>query len=266
MQTGSDPAAAPRAMAETRLVDVGGHRLRVRSLGRGSRCYVFLHGLLDTLEIWRRVEEKLTARGRLVLVDQRAHGESDAPPGPYRREELAADVIGLLDALEIERAVLVGHSMGGIVAMTTALSAPERVEALALLGTASQCSERVAGWYDEIAQAGETEGLPGLARKVFGSDSSRQVRGDAAGIAHLTRTLRSLWDDPLTPKLARIECPVVLVVGEKDPMGPKAWTLIADALPDSTLRVLPGVGHWSHVESPDEVVEALGTLTTRMAT
>ncbi len=264
MRTGSDATAVPRPMTEARLVDVGGHRLRVRDLGQGPRCYLCLHGLLDTLEVWSRLEPELAAHGRLVLVDQRAHGESDAPPGPYRREELAADVIGLLDALEIQRAVLVGHSMGGIVAMTTALSAPERVEALVLLGTASQCSERVAGWYEEIAHAGETQGLPGLARKVFGSRSSREVRGDAAGIAHLTRTLRSLWDDPLTPELRRIDCPVLLVVGEQDPMGPKASSLIADALPDSTLRVLPGVGHWSHVESPDEVGEALRTFSTRM--
>ena len=264
MQTGTEASLEAVPASETTLVDVGGHRLRVRTLGQGSRSYLCLHGLLDTLEVWSEIEEPLAAQGRLILADQRAHGGSDAPPGPYQREDLARDVVALLDALEIERAVLIGHSMGGIVAMTTALAAPERVEALVLLGTASQCSEKVAGWYEEIARAGERDGLEGLARKVFGARTSRQLRGDAAGIAQLTRTLKSLWDDPLTPGLSRVSCPTLVVVGEKDPMGPRASSLIAEALPDATLRVLPEVGHWSHQEAPAKLVELLREWTARM--
>ena len=59
------------------------------------------------------------------------------------------------------KAVLVGHSMGGIVSMATALACAERVAGLVLIGTASQCSEKVASWYEQIAQAGETDGLDG---------------------------------------------------------------------------------------------------------
>jgi 3-oxoadipate enol-lactonase len=85
------------------------------------------------------------------------------------------------------------------------------------------------------------------------------VRGDAQGISHVTRMLKSLFDDPLTPRLAELTCPVLLVVGEKDPMGPKASEIIHAALPAqrSELRTLPGRGHWLHVEAPVEVVAAL---------
>jgi pimeloyl-ACP methyl ester carboxylesterase len=202
----------------------------------------------------------LAARGRVVLVDQRGHGESEAPPGPYRREDLAADVRTLLDRLDIPQAVLVGHSLGGIVAMTAALAYPERVAGLLLLGTASECSPRVAGWYEKIALAAEADGLPGLARAIYGSAPSRELRGDARGLAHVTRCLESLADDPLTPRLTAVACPAVLVVGENDPMGAGASVIIQRHLTGAALEVIPGRGHWVHVEAPEAVLAAIDRL------
>ena len=199
----------------------------------------------------------LEQRGRVICFDQRGHGESGAPDGPYTREDLAADVVGVLDQLGVERAILVGHSMGGIVSMATALAHPERVAGLVLLGTASHCSGKVAGWYEKIALAGEQDGTAGLARRIYGPSSDREVHGDARGIAHVTRMLKSLYEDPLTPKLEGVSCPVLLVVGEKDPMGPKASEIIRTALSNGVLHVLPGCGHWTHVEAPDPVVALL---------
>ena len=73
----------------------------------------------------------------------------------------------------------------------------------------------------------------------------------------MTRTLQSLYRDPLTPKLATLGCPALVLVGEKDPMGPKASGIIAEQLPDATLREIPNRGHWLHVEAADLVIEAL---------
>ena len=239
-------------------IEVAGHRLRVERRGSGPPSFLCLHGLVDTLEIWDRLVDPLAALGEVVRYDQRAHGESDAPPGEYAREDLAGDAVAVLDQLGIERAVLIGHSMGGIVAMTTALAHPDRVAGLVLIGTASQCSERVAGFYDRIAAAGESEGNEGLARVIYGRDTDRRVRGDAGGIARVTRTLKSLYTDPLTPKLAGLACPVLLLVGERDPMGPRASEIILDHLPSATLRVVPEQGHWLHVDVPDVVMDSLG--------
>ncbi len=238
-------------------IDVGGHELRVQDEGSGPPDFVCLHGLVDRLEIWDRVAGPLAERGRVIRVDQRGHGESDAPAGPYRREDLAADVRALLDRLDLERAILVGHSMGGIIAMTTALAYPQRVAGLVLLGTAGQCSQKVAGWYERIARAGETDGTAGLAREIYGPKSRRRVRGDARGIAHVTRTLESLYDDPLTPKLGAVACPALLIVGEKDPMGSTASSLLQQSLPDARLELLAERGHWTHVEAPEAVVVAI---------
>jgi len=238
-------------------VQVGGHRLRVVSAGHGSPNLLCLHGLVDRLEIWDRLAAPLAERWRVVRMDQRGHGASEAPAGPYRREDLAGDVAEVVAGLPGGRAVLVGHSMGGIVSMATALSHPERVAGLVLIGTASQCNEKVAGWYERIAVSGERDGNAGLARAIYGKNSTKQVEGDPQGIAHVTRTLKSLHADPLTPKLAGIRCPVLLLVGEKDPMGPKASSIIADQLPGAELEVVPDCGHWIHVERPERVLEAL---------
>ncbi len=245
-------------------IDVGGHRLRVDVSGQGPPDLLCLHGLVDRLEIWHRMLAPLSERGRVIRVDQRGHGESEAPPGPYLRRDLASDVAAVIQALGSGRAVLVGHSMGGIVSMATALEHPDRVAGLVLIGTASQCSEKVAGWYERIAVAGERDGAEGLARAIYGEKSKKFVTGDAQGIAHVTRMLKSLFGDPLTPKLPEIHCPVLLVVGEKDPMGPRASEIIAGELPDAQLEVVPDCGHWVHVEEPEAVMQAFDPWLRRM--
>jgi pimeloyl-ACP methyl ester carboxylesterase len=240
-------------------VDAGGHRLRCSVSGDGSPVFVCLHGLVDRIEIWDRLAPALALRGRVVCIDQRGHGQSDAPAGPCERADLARDVVAVLDALGIARAVLVGHSMGGIVSMATALARPDRVEGLVLIGTASRCSAAVADWYEEIAAAGDRDGLAGIARAIYGEASRRRIEGSARGIADVTRMLKGLHADPLTPQLAKIACPTLILVGETDPMGPRASEVLRDALPPGTARLeaIPGRGHWLHVEACDEVVRAL---------
>jgi 3-oxoadipate enol-lactonase len=242
-----------------------GYVLRAESAGLGPPHLLCLHGLVDTLEVFERVLPGLVRLGSVVRFDQRGHGDSGAPAGPCVREDLAGDAIAVLDHFGIERAYLVGHSMGGIVAMTAALAHPDRVQGLVLLGTAGQCSGRIAQWYEEIAAAGERDGLAGLATKIYGADTRRTLRGDALAIAQVTRMLRSLHTDPLTPKLAALRAPALLLVGERDPMGPRASALLAEALPDARLQVLPGRGHWIHLEAPDELAAALeGWLRARV--
>jgi pimeloyl-ACP methyl ester carboxylesterase len=246
-------------MSNARLVTIGDHKINVLSHGAGDRHFTCLHGLVDTLDIWKRLAPALEARGRVVRIDQRGHGESDAPPGPYSRAQLASDVVGVLDAEGIDQTILIGHSMGGIVAMETALAYPERIAGLVLIGTTSECREKVAGWYERIALAGEQDGRAGLGRAIYGEKSTREIAGDAQGIAHVTRMLKSLYTDPLTPKLDHIQCPALMTVGEKDPMGPKASEIVYAAMPSGRAELLrvPDKGHWLQLEAVEPVVAAL---------
>ncbi len=248
----------------TQRIDVGGHELRAVVSGEGTLDLLCLHGLVDRVEIWDRVAAPLAERGRLVLLDQRGHGESDAPPGPYRREDLASDVSAVIRALGSRPTVLIGHSMGGIVSMAAALAFPERIAGLVLIGTASQCNEKTAGWYERIAQAGEADGIPGLKRAIYGEESKKEIHGDARGIAEVTRTLKSLYEDPLTPKLPKIDCPVLLIVGDKDPMGAKASSIIASQFPRAELVTVPDCGHWVHLSEPDFVIDAVDRFLPRL--
>ncbi len=246
-------------MSDARLVSIGDHRINVLSHGEGDRHFTCLHGLVDTLGIWKRLAPALEVRGRVTRIDQRGHGESEAPAGPYSRADLAADVLGVLDAEGFDQTILVGHSMGGIVAMETALAHPERIAGLVLIGTTSECRERVADWYERIAVAGEQHGRAGLGRAIYGEDSNKQISGDAQGIAHVTRMLKSLYSDPLTPKLGDIQCPALMTVGEKDPMGPKASEIVYAAMPAGRAELLrvPDKGHWLQLEAVEAVVGAL---------
>ncbi len=249
----------------TRRIDVGGHTLRLTIAGVGPPDFLCLHGLVDRIEIWNRLAPPLAERGRVACLDQRGHGKSEAPPGPYRREDLAADISATIRELGSERVVLVGHSMGGIISMTTALEHPDQVAGLVLIGTASQCNEKTAGWYERIARAGEAEGNEGLKRAIYGERSRKRIHGDAIGISSVTRTLKSLFDDPLTPKLSAIQCPVLLIVGDKDPMGPKASSIICEQFEDAELVTVPECGHWVHVDQPEAVLGAIDSFLPRVA-
>ena len=246
-------------MSNARILEIGDRRINLLSHGQGERHFTCLHGLVDSLDIWKRLAPALEDRGRVTRIDQRGHGESGSPLGPYSRADLAADVVAVLDAEGIDQTILVGHSMGGIVAMQTALSYPERIKGLVLIGTTSECREKVAGWYERIALAGERDGAAGLGRAIYGEKSSKQIAGNAQGIAHVTRMLKSLYSDPLTPKLGDIRCPALLAVGEKDPMGPKASEIVHDAMPPgrSELLRVPDKGHWLQIESVEPLVSAL---------
>jgi pimeloyl-ACP methyl ester carboxylesterase len=254
-------------MTEALRIDAAGHGIRALCSGAGERQFLCLHGLVDTLAIWDALTPALAARGRVCRIDQRGHGDSDAPPGPYTREDLAGDVLAVLDALAAPRAILVGHSMGGVVAMATALAHPERVAGLVLIGSTGQCSEKVASWYERTARAGEERGARGLVESIYGKASKKTLQGDAQGVSHVTRMLRSLHDDPLTPTLAALACPALLLVGEEDPMGPRASELLHAALPAGLgdLQRVAGRGHWLHVDAVDAVVGALDAWLARHA-
>ncbi len=245
-----------------RRIDIGGISLRVDQSGNPDPAnaganFVCVHGLADTLDIWNAIEPGLAGLGRVIRMDQRGHGDWDAARGAGSREDLARDVLALMGRLHVPNAVLVGHSLGGMVAVQAALLAPERVSGLALLGTATHCNERAAGWYERIAQAGDTRGIGGLTRAIYGADTRKKLAGDAAGIAAVTRTLISLYREPLTDRLGELRCPVLTLVGDRDPLGTRASELIVENAPVAESEVLRGVGHWCQVESPELVLEAL---------
>jgi pimeloyl-ACP methyl ester carboxylesterase len=241
----------------TEKIDLGTHKLRVRSSGSGARTFVCIHGLAETLEGWDELGARLERTSRVIRYDQRAHGDSTAPDGACSRSDLAADLVAVLDRLEVPRAVLIGHGVGGLAALTTVLAAPARVAGLVLLATPTQLDEREARWFRDVIRAGEVNALEGLARGIHGPISRNQVEGDAPGIVAVARMAMGLQQEPLTPRLGEISCATLVLLGERDAAAKPGSELLARGIAGARLEVIPGAGRRPQVDAPDAVAAAI---------
>ena len=125
-----DENAGAQAVPRVHWIDVGGARLHVLDWGGGGRPVVFLPGLGQSAHVFRALAPELGAGFRCVAVTPRAHGESDTPEAGYTLAGFAGDVAAVMEALEIGRAAIVGHSFGGAVATRLAADHPDRVAAI----------------------------------------------------------------------------------------------------------------------------------------
>lgn len=239
---------------ETRKIDFGAYSLRARVMGQGEQTYVLLHGFADGMDVWDGVAPELASKGRVALVELRGHGYSGGPEGPYEWDDLGKDLIKVLDGLEIQKATLVGHGLGGIIALMTALQAPDRVERLVLIGTATRANAEQENWCREIIKAGKWNALQGIAHAIFGPTSRKQVDGTAGPLIELAKRMETLHAQPITDRISAVACPALVLVGSNDPAeaGP-----LAAALPGGRLETLDGLGHFPHKNEPAKVVAAI---------
>lgn len=232
---------------------------------------VFVHGLGGRKEAWREQLRAAAEAGRdAVAVDLRGAGESEVPPGRYSAEGWAHDLVAFLEALGIERAALVGHSVGCMVVEHAALALQERCMALGMLGGAlaweegfrSVLAERAelarAGRLREVgeavAAAGLTQGAhaerPDLVARLVEMLESNDPRGYAESAL---ATGRASMLDP-----ERVECPALAFAGAEDPVTPVgAAEEIAAAMPRGEFAAVPGGAHWCLLEVPGAVTEVL---------
>jgi len=241
-------------------------------VGRGEPV-VLVHGLADDHRAWRRVVAPLMLTRRVVLYDLRGHGGSPLGDADGSLAQLGADLIGVLDDAEIDRAVIAGFSLGGTVAMRAAIDAPDRVSALALVGTSSRVNSAARGWYEERAALVQNHD-PEL-RKTLDGDTEdvyrnrpeeieaglrirRESTADPRGFANACLAMAGLNEAPLDPELGAIAVPTVLVAGTADQhCPPRASEIIADKIEGSTMQVHEDTGHPLPVERPDEVAAAI---------
>jgi pimeloyl-ACP methyl ester carboxylesterase len=217
---------------------------------------VFVHGLAATADVWREQAERLQRSYRVVRYDLRSHGMSDAVDVPCTRADLASDLVDVLDRIGIERAVLVGHSAGGVVAMQAALDHPSRVSGLVLVGTASECNAKTADWYERTATTAREQG--GVAAvEAMGLKGRSAVAPDGAGFAWVAMAMRSLHEDPLTLRLKEIRVPTLVLVGERDFLGVGGSVILGRSIQGSQLEILPGRGHGIYLEDPAGFAERL---------
>lgn len=262
-------------MTTETLIDTRAGRMRCLEAGAGWPV-VLIHAFPLNADMWRAQLDAVPDGWRYLAPDVRGFGPQHRPSDPRLPtiDDFAADVEALLDALEIDRAVIGGMSMGGYVTFALFRRAPERFSGLVLADTRPQAdtpegrqgrramSELVRG--DGGVPAVVDQMLP----KLLG-DTSRRTRpgvadevrriaavNDASGIDGAIHAMMERPDS--TPDLARIPVPTLIVVGEEDTLTPVADSeLLRRQVPRSRLVVLPGAGHLSALETPVEFSRAL---------
>ncbi|MDJ0391108.1 3-oxoadipate enol-lactonase [Roseomonas sp. E05] len=225
---------------------------------------LMLHSLGTGLQVWDAPAAALAGRFRVLRPDLRGHGLTSVPPGPYRIEQMAADVLALLDDLRIGAAHVAGLSIGGLVAQTMAAQAPERVTSLVLCDTALAIPP-VELWHQRAALA-RREGMEPLVEPVCARWVTPGFQGtpEAAGLrAMLRRTApegyagaaEAIAACDLSGVTPGIRCPALVLVGEEDQATPVAAAeALRDAIPGARLVVLPGLAHLPLAERPEAVL------------
>jgi 3-oxoadipate enol-lactonase len=223
---------------------------------------------------WAPLVERLSGSRRVIAFDNRGSGRSTVTPGPYTTAMLAADAVALLDHLEIDRAVVFGMSLGGMIAQEIALGWPERVDRLVL-----GCTHCGVGHSARMprdtgrAFAMETDDwklrMRTLAPFAFGRDvdpalldrfvekKSRDVQDGEGYRAQIAAVLaHDTWE-----RLPRIDRPTLILTGDDDRVIPAAsGEVLHQRIADSVLYVIAGAGHLFFVERPDETARALETF------
>jgi 3-oxoadipate enol-lactonase len=235
----------------------------------GAPVIAFSNGLGTTLEMWDGVAPALADRFRLLRYDTRGHGRSGPGKGPAGIDAFAADLGGLLTALGIERAHIVGLSLGGMVAQALGIGRPERVASLSLLATAPHLPP-ADNWLMR-AKTVRAQGMQGIAEAVLGrwfsagfADAEpalhREWRGrllgaNAEGYASACEAIGAL---DMRASLKSILAPTLVVAGRDDPVTTVAMgEALAAAIPGANLVVVERAAHLLAVERPLEVAEIL---------
>ena len=231
---------------------------------------VVLTGSLGTTtQMWYPQLAALSHDYRVVAYDTRGHGRSPIPPGPYRVDDLAADLERLLDRLDVARAHMIGLSLGGLTVMRLAATKPDRVDRAAVLCTAARFAP--ARTWAERADLIEASGMKSVAQTVVArwfTDAHR--RADPELIAWAERMLcsidaagyvaccRLLVSADVTDDLESIRSPLLAIAGADDPATPPVrLQTIVDAVPGARLAVVEGAAHLANLDQPDAVTELL---------
>jgi 3-oxoadipate enol-lactonase len=249
-------------------IDVGGAGLyyEIHADGEGARrpWLILSHSLACNTEMWTPQVAEFSRRYRILAFDTRGHGRSDAPPGPYTMELLAADLHALLGSLRISKAHFVGLSMGGMIGQTYALRHPDVFESLTLADTTSRWPAEASQVFAERVQTALAKGMDPLVEATLGRWFTPPFhRSNPADVARVGDMIRATpvagyagCSDCIpridtTARLREIRCPILVICGKDDPGTPLAMSrVIHENAPGSELVIIESAAHLSNLEQP----------------
>jgi 3-oxoadipate enol-lactonase len=265
-------------MVRESRVTINGRTARYLEAGSGWPV-VLIHAFPLNADMWRPQLERVPEGWRFIAPDMRGFGPDAAPePGAITLDDMARDVVALLDELAIDTAVMGGLSMGGYITFALFRLAPERFSGVILADTRAQADtpEGLEGRRKMIALA-RAEGAAGVAEsmlpKLLGStsldrrrDLPKRVRAmiQTASTGAIVAAIEAMMARPdSSTDLPRISCPTLVVVGEEDLLTPVADAVaLQNQTTRSRLVILPEAGHLSNLEVPDGFALAVADFLT----
>jgi len=261
------------------LIKTNGISIDYRDEGTGTPV-IFIHAFPLNQTMWDDQLRALQNHCRAITIDLRGFGRSDAPQGPYLMDQMSSDVRGLMTALEIDRAVLVGLSMGGYVSLSFFRNYPHCVRAMVLADTRAS-ADTAEGRERRLqsAERAETAGGRAIAQDMIPLLLGHTTRGNRpdvvervramieanspVGIAGAQRGMAERRDS--TDLLPAINLPTLILVGDEDTITNVGEAQdLSVAIRGARFRVLEGAGHLSNIESPQAfnaaLIEFLETL------
>ena len=257
-------------MREAGVVTTERTRIAYYETGSTNAPVLLMSNSLGTTSaMWNRTIPPLADHFRVIRYDQRGHGASSSPSGPYTIEDLGRDALDLLGALEVETTAICGLSLGGMVAMWVAANEPERVTRLVLASTSARLGPPEA-WYERAA-AVRSSGLHSIAGSsperwfttAFRSENPRAVAEvvsmletcDVEGYASCCEAIAAM--DQLED-LVNITASTIVIAGNEDPVTPLSVAAeLSRTIPGASLKVVQNASHLVNLEQPELFEAAL---------
>ena len=274
---------AAAAGLRRKTITAGDDALAVLARGGGEPPLVMVHGFGGDKETWLLLAPLLRRGRRLVLIDLPGHGRSSSIADAATPRRHATAVRSVLDSLGIERAVLVGNSLGGGVALRLATDEPARVAALVLVastGPWSHNTDEAKSWEesdnplipaasDEAVRAfvgRVTEKPPAVPQAVVRYVTARRAAQSAQLRRLFSDFIRATGPEAIPEDLGSIRQPALIIHGERDRViGVESAHRLARRLPAAVLHVLPGVGHVPQLEAPARVAKLVDRFVSTRA-
>ena len=250
------------------MIESNGIELHVEQRGSGGPALVFLHYWGGSSRTWRHVVDALSPDYRTIALDQRGWGRSAAPETGYALNDLADDVLAVIEALDLESYILVGHSMGGKAAQLAASRRPRGLMGLVLVAPAppSPLALPLAARQDMVHAYDSHESIVATVQQVLapGGLSKRDLESVVADSLAGASQAKAAWplatsQEDITAAVPNIDVPVIVISGEHDRVDPPE-VLRRELLPriqQARLLVLPGIGHLAPLEAPTDITNVI---------
>lgn len=269
---------------DSKFIEVNGLNVHYKTYGQGEPVFILLHGFGASLFSWREVTAPLAEFGTVIAYDRPAFGLTERPlewegESPYSQDSQVELVIGLMDALGVEQATLVGNSAGGTISMLTALKYPERVQSLILVDPAVYAGGGAPAWIRPLFNTPQFDHLGPLVARQLQAQGTVFLQTAFHDPGKITPEIyagyqkplqvndwdKALWEltlasseSQLAERVGEFNLPVLVITGDDDRIVPTEQSLrLAEEIPGAELAVIPQCGHVPHEECPEVVMQAI---------